>query len=214
MGLVQSQHGHQSVSRRRKKTGAFEICEQLNWQVPDYVFVAVGDGCIYQSLWKGFKEFHRIGLIERLPKLIGVQAEGASPLVQAFAAGTDTAEPIQTKTFADSISVGVPRDQVKALKAVRESKGQFIAVSDDEIKKAIALLAGKAGVLAEPAGATGMAGLMKMAQNSEIKPDENAVVFVTGNGLKDIDGVMQASEQQSVLVDNDIADVAVKLKLV
>ncbi|MCA9731037.1 MAG: threonine synthase [Deferribacteres bacterium] len=197
-----------------KKTGAFEICEQLNWQVPDYVFVAVGDGCIYQSLWKGFKEFHRIGLIERLPKLIGVQAEGASPLVQAFAAGTDTAEPIQTKTFADSISVGVPRDQVKALKAVRESKGQFIAVSDDEIKKAIALLAGKAGVLAEPAGATGMAGLMKMAQNSEIKPDENAVVFVTGNGLKDIDGVMQASEQQSVLVDNDIADVAVKLKLV
>ncbi|KAA3658660.1 MAG: threonine synthase [Calditrichaeota bacterium] len=195
-----------------KKTGAFEICEQLQWQVPDYVFVAVGDGCIYQSLWKGFKEFHQIGLIDRVPKLIGVQAEGASPLVRAFVAGRDTAEPVQTDTFADSIAVGVPRDQVKALKAVRESNGRFIAVDDDEIKKAIALLAGKAGVLAEPAGATGMAGLMKMAQMSEIKSDESAVVLVTGNGLKDIDGVMQASEQQSVLVENDIADVAMKFK--
>lgn len=191
-----------------KKTGAFEICEQLNWQVPDYVFVAVGDGCIFQSLWKGFKEFKQIGLIERTPKLIGVQAEGAAPLVAAFEAGAESAEPVATNTFADSISVGVPRDQVKALKAVRESGGRFIAVSDAEIKKAIATLAGSAGVLAEPAGATSMAGLMNLTQTSFVPSDASAVVLVTGNGLKDIDGVMQASESQAVLVENDLAAVA------
>lgn len=190
-----------------KKTGAFEICEQLNWQVPDYVFVAVGDGCIYQSLWKGFKEFHQIGLIDRTPKIIGVQAEGAAPLVQAFIAGKEITEPVETNTFADSIAVGVPRDQVKALKAVRESGGKFIAVSDAEIKNAISELAGNAGVLAEPAGATGMAGLTKMANNSEIKSYETAVVLVTGNGLKDIDGVMKASTSQAVLVKNDIENI-------
>ncbi len=194
-----------------KKTGAFEICEQLDWQVPDYVFVAVGDGCIFQSLWKGFKEFHRIGLIERTPKLIGVQAEGASPLAQAFAVGANKARPVESSTFADSIAVGVPRDQIKALKAVRECGGQFIAVSDDEIKKAISQLAGKTGVLAEPAGATGMAGLMKMAQNNEIKADETIVVLVTGNGLKDIDGVMQASERQAVLVEKSIARLNIEI---
>jgi threonine synthase len=196
-----------------KKTAALEICEQLNWQVPDFVFVSVGDGCIFQGMWKGFKEFHQVGLIDRLPKMIGVQAEGSAPLVKAFQTGSNKAEPLQPNTIADSISVGVPRDQIKALKAVRESEGEFIAISDQEILDAISNLAKKAGVLAEPAGATAMAGLSRFARQGKIQSQEAAVVMVTGNGLKDIDGLMKAVGQQPVEVENALEDVATKLNL-
>jgi threonine synthase len=196
-----------------KKTTALEICEQLNWQVPDFVFVSVGDGCIFQGMWKGFKEFYHLGLIEKLPKLIGVQAEGSAPLVKAFQTGANSAEPLQPNTIADSISVGIPRDQVKALKAVRESEGGFIAVSDHQILDAISNLAKKTGVLAEPAGAAGMAGLYKFAQQGKISSQQTAVVMVTGNGLKDIDGVMKAVDRQPVKVENALEDVAEKLKI-
>jgi threonine synthase len=196
-----------------KKTAALEICEQLNWQAPDFVFVSVGDGCIFQGMWKGFKEFYQLGLIDRLPKMIGVQAEGSAPLVKAWQTGSDRAEPIQPNTIADSISVGIPRDQVKALKAVRESEGEFIAVSDQEILDAISNLARKAGILAEPAAAAGMAGLYKFAQQGKISSQQTAVVMVTGNGLKDIDGVMKAVDRMPVEVENVLEDVAEKLKI-
>jgi threonine synthase len=194
-----------------KKTGAFEICEQLNWQVPDYVFVAVGDGCILQGTWKGFKEFYEIGLIDRLPKIIGVQAEGASPLVKAWLSGETQAKPIQAKTVADSISVGVPRDQVKALRAVRESEGMFVAVSDEEILSAISILARKVGVLAEPAGATALAGLKKLVEIGVCGEHDRVVVMVTGHGLKDIDGVMKAVAQKPIAVEKTLEDVEEKL---
>ncbi len=194
-----------------KKTGAFEICEQLNWQVPDYVFVAVGDGCILQGTWKGFKEFYELGLIDRLPKVIGVQAEGASPLVKAWLAGDKQAKPMQAQTVADSISVGVPRDQVKALRAVRESGGMFVAVSDDEILAAISTLARKVGVLAEPAGAAALAGLKKLVEQGVCGSRDRAVVMVTGHGLKDIDGVMKAVARKSIAVDKALEDVEEKL---
>jgi len=196
-----------------KKTAALEICEQFNWQVPDFVFVSVGDGCIFQGMSKGFKEFHQLGLIEKLPKMIGVQAEGSAPLVKAFQTGANRAEPLQPSTIADSISVGIPRDQIKALKAVRESEGEFIAVSDQEILDAISNLARKAGVLAEPAGAAAMAGLYKFSQQGKITSQRTAVVMVTGNGLKDIDGVMKAVERRPVEVENTLEDVAEKLNL-
>ena len=196
-----------------KKTAALEICEQLNWQVPDFVFVSVGDGCIFQGMWKGFKESYQFGLIDRLPKMIGVQAEGCAPLVKAFQAGANRAEPLQPNTIADSISVGIPRDQVKALKAVRESEGGFIAVSDHQILDAISNLAKKVGVLAEPAGAAAMAGLYKFAQQGKISSQQTAVVMVTGNGLKDIDGVMKAVDRKLVEVENALEDVAEKLSL-
>ena len=196
-----------------KKTAALEICEQLNWQVPDFVFVSVGDGCIFQGMWKGFKEFHQLGLIDRLPKMIGVQAEGSAPLVKAFQTGASRAEPLQPNTIADSISVGIPRDQVKSLKAVRESEGEFMAVSDQEILKAISNLSKKAGVLAEPAGAAAMAGLSNFARQGKISSKQSAVVMVTGNGLKDIDGVMKAVERQPMEVENALEDVAKILEL-
>lgn len=175
-----------------KKTAALEICEQLTWQPPDKVFVAVGDGCIIGGLWKGFKDLYALGFIERLPQLIGVQAEGSAVLVKAWQEKTEAITPIVPNTIADSISVGMPRDAVKALRAVRQSGGQFVAVSDEEILEAMRILGRNAGVFAEPAGATGFAGLCKLLQQGQIDPEERIVVLVTGNGLKDVQSAIQA----------------------
>lgn len=175
-----------------KKTAALEICEQLAWQPPDKVFVSVGDGCIIGGLWKGFKDLYTLGFIERLPQLIGVQAEGSAVLVKAWQEGTEKITPIVPNTIADSISVGVPRDAIKALRAVRQSGGQFIAVSDEEILEAMRVLGKNAGIFAEPAGATGFAGLRKLLQQGQINPEERIVVLVTGNGLKDVQSAIQA----------------------
>lgn len=195
-----------------KKTAALEACEQLNWEAPDYVFVAVGDGCIFQGMWKGFKELYHLGLIERLPKMIGVQAAGAAPLVQAFGAGEERCRPMSAHTVADSISVGIPRDQIKALKAARESGGRFVAVSDGEILEAISTLAGTVGVFAEPAGATALAGLKKLAGQGLCRPDDRVLVMVTGHGLKDINGVMKAVTSSPIPVENSLDQVAEKIK--
>ncbi|RLG19448.1 threonine synthase, partial [Candidatus Micrarchaeota archaeon] len=116
-----------------KKTAALEIMEQLNWEVPDYVIVPVGDGCIIGGLWKGFQDLYRLGFIDSLPQMIGVQAEGSSPLAEAFFKGENEAKAEKVDTIADSIKVALPRDQVKALKAVRESKGTFVTLTDREI---------------------------------------------------------------------------------
>jgi len=176
-----------------KKTGALEICEQLGWEAPDRVFVAVGDGCIIGGLWKGFKDLLALGFIEKIPKLVGVQAEGAAPLVRAWEEGTEEIEPIIPDTLADSIAVGVPRDRIKALRAVRETNGKFVAVSDEEILEAMRLLAREAAIFAEPAGAAGFAGLVKLARQGEIDPEERIVVLATGNGLKDVDSAIKAT---------------------
>jgi threonine synthase len=194
-----------------KKTAALEICEQLNWQVPDYVFVSVGDGCILQGTWKGFNDFYQLGLIDRLPKMVGVQAEGSAPLVRAWQTDSDRVERIEPKTIADSIAVGVPRDQAKALRAVRESGGEFVAVSDASILEAISTLATEVGVLAEPAGAAGFAGLKHLVESGKIRSAHTAAVLVTGNGLKDIDGVMKAVKRRPQRVKTNLDDVASKL---
>jgi len=174
-----------------KKTAALEVCEQLSWQAPDMVFVSVGDGCIIGGLHKGFKDLLALGFIERLPKLVGVQAEGAAPLVRTWKSGVF--QPIVPHTIADSISVGVPRDRVKALRAVRESGGQYVAVSDEEILEAMRQLGREAAIFAEPAGAAGFAGLVKLAD--EIDPQELIVVLVTGNGLKDVESAIKATKE-------------------
>ena len=175
-----------------KKTAALEICEQLNWQPPDKIFVSVGDGCIIGGLWKGLCDLRALGFIERVPQLIGVQAEGSAVLVKAWQEGTESITPIVPQTIADSISVGVPRDAIKALRAVRQSEGQFVTVSDAEILDAMRILARGAGVFGEPAGVTGFAGLRKLLVQGQISPDQRLVVLVTGNGLKDVQSAIQA----------------------
>jgi len=176
-----------------KKTASLEICEQLDWQVPDKMFVAVGDGCIIGGLWKGLRDLHALGFIERFPQLIGVQAEGSAPLVRAWQEDTEEIIPIIPETIADSISVGIPRDGIKALRAVRESNGMYVAVSDGEILEAMRVLGREAAVFAEPAGATGFAGLLKLLYEGHIDSDERVVVLVTGNGLKDAETAIKAA---------------------
>jgi len=196
-----------------KKTAALEICEQLNFDPPDRVFVSVGDGCIIGGLWKGFCDFKRLGLIDRLPRLFGVQAAGSAPLVRAFEKGEKVAAPLQeARTCADSICVGQPRDHIKALRAVYESKGAMLAVEDDEIRGAMRFLARRAGIFAEPAGATGFAGLRRLVSTGEIDPRERVVVLVTGNGLKDVQTAISAVDRKPLPVDANAGAVRSVLK--
>lgn len=171
-----------------KKTVAFEIAEQCGWDVPDAVVVSVGDGNIIAGVHKGFLDLYRLGWIERIPRLIGVQAEGSSPLVAAWERGesADRMQPVDAHTIADSISAGVPRDRSKALRAVRETGGAFIAVTDEHIIESIPPLARLTGVFAEPAAAAVFAGAQKAVRMGYLQPDERVALLVTGNGLKDI----------------------------
>ncbi len=177
-----------------KKTAAYEIAEQLDWDVPDYVVVGVGDGCIIGGLHKGFADLLELGWIGRMPRLIGVQAEGSSPLYRAWAAGIEAKdmEPVEAHTIADSICAGLPRDRVKAMRAVRETDGAFVSVSDEEILAAIPLLAQTTGVFAEPAGAAPLAGLRRALEDGIIRADARVVILATGSGLKDIAGAMKS----------------------
>ena len=176
-----------------KKTASFEICEQLGWDAPDRIFVSVGDGCIIGGIHKGLKDLMALGWIEKMPKLMGVQAAGSNYLAEAWENGEDvlTKAPIHDQTVADSISAGLPRDRLKAMAAVKETGGAYLTVSDDEILAAIPALARGSGVFAEPAGAAAYAGLVKAVANGMVSPDERIVVLNTGSGLKDVAGAMK-----------------------
>lgn len=169
-----------------KKTAALEICEQLNWEVPDLVFIPVGDGCILSGIWKGFKDLKELGFISHFPQLIGVQSEGSAPLVKAFQKGLREACEQNVSTIADSICVGYPRDQVKAIRAIHQSGGTFISVSDESIIKAIRFLSENSGIFVEPAAATAFAGMQMMLESEKIESKQKVVILLTGSGLKDI----------------------------
>jgi threonine synthase len=167
-----------------KKTVSLEICEQLEWKVPEWVSVSVGDGCTIAGAWKGFREMRRLGLITRTPRLLGVQAAGAAPVTAAFRSGA-TLVPVEPKTMADSIAVGVPRNWKKAVDAVRESGGTMINVTDEEIGEAMRATGRLAGVFAEPAAAAAVAGLARARRTGVLSVRSSALAIVTGNGLKD-----------------------------
>lgn len=175
-----------------KKTVSLEIAEQLDWKMPDFVALSVGDGCTIAGVWKGFKDLYAIGLIDRLPRLISVQAEGCCPLNRAIAENAPW-RPMEENTVADSIAVGVPRNPDKALNAVRESKGVAVNVSDEEIFAAMRLLGRTQGIFGEPAGVTGTAGVKKALELGLISPQSSVVSIVTGNGLKDVAGGIRAA---------------------
>jgi len=180
-----------------KKTAAYEICEQLDWKAPDRIFVSVGDGCIIGSLHKGLKDLLALEWIDKMPKLMGVQAAGSNYMYTAWKNKEDivTKAPINAQTVADSISAGLPRDRIKALAAVNETGGAFICIEDGDILAAIPELARSTGVFAEPAGAAAYAGLVKAVEQQLVSGDDAIVILNTGNGLKDIAGAMQAVEQ-------------------
>ncbi len=191
-----------------KKTVAYEMAEQLGWQVPDVVVLSVGDGNIISGVYKGFKDLHDLGWIDRMPRLIGVQAEGSAACYQVWKSGENpaTMKPINSQTVADSIGADLPRDRVKAVRAVRNTKGAFVTVSDSAILDAIPALAQLTGVFAEPAASASYAGLQAALEQGVISHGERVLVLVTGNGLKDIKSAMRVAGSGN-LVAPDIEEV-------
>lgn len=187
-----------------KKTVSLEIAEQLSWHVPDYVAVSVGDGCTIAGVWKGFKDLYAVGLIDRLPRLISVQAQGTYPINRAVETGKPW-EPMEENTLADSISVGVPRNPDKAISAIKESNGLTVEVTDEQILDAMRTMGRTCGVFGEPAGVTATAGLIKLCAQGKIPRDAEVVSIVTGNGLKDTaNGIKAAGEPIKLAPDMDL----------
>ncbi|MEM3665801.1 MAG: threonine synthase [Candidatus Bathyarchaeia archaeon] len=179
-----------------QKSLAYEICDQLKGKPPDRVVVPVGNAGNISAIWKGFMEFHRLGIITTLPKMIGIQAEGAAPIARAIKNGRNEITPVDNpETIATAIRIGAPVSWKKALKAVRESKGTVEIVTDAEIVEAQKMLARSEGLFVEPASASTVAGLKKMVENGEIDRDEVVVCVATGHGLKDPDIAMEIGEE-------------------
>lgn len=174
-----------------KKTGGHEIAEQLADTPPDWVSISVGDGCCFAGTWKGLREMHQLGVLPRLPRMLGTQAEGAAPLVRALAEGAADIVPVEAHTIADSINVGNPRNPRKALRAARESHGAMVAVSDEAILEVLPRLARASGVFGEPTGVAGLAGIRRARELGIIGADASVVHVVTGSGLKDVRGAMR-----------------------
>lgn len=189
-----------------KKTAGLEIGEQMRDRLPDWVAVSVGDGCTIGGIGKGLREMHELGIIPRVPRLLGVQAEGARPIVDAWCSGKDLV-PTGTSTIADSIAVGTPRNWRRAIREVRDSHGEMIAVDDGAILGAMRLAARSGGVFGEPAGVAGVAGIRKAVEDNIIKSNESVLAVVTGNGLKDIKSAQQAAGKE-YLVEPEIDSVA------
>jgi threonine synthase len=186
--------GYNPYMAEGKKTAAYEICEQMGWQAPDAVFVGVGDGCIISGLHKGFRDLLTLGWIDRMPALMGVQAEGSDFMYRTWTEKADPLDypPIAAHTQADSISAGLPRDRVKASRAVLETGGAWIRVSDERILAAIPQLARNSGIFAEPAAAASLAGLTAAREQGLVGSGTRAVLVVTGSGLKDVDAAITA----------------------
>jgi threonine synthase len=197
--------GYNPFTAEGKKTAALEIWElvaggriQHSAARPLKIFVSVGDGNIISGIHKGFRDLHTIGALESMPRIFGVQAEGSAAVANAFFAGSETIVPVAANTLADSISVDLPRDGVRAVRAATHTGGAYLLVSDAEILAAIAAL-GPAGIFAEPAGATAYAGLLKAIQSGQVAADDPVLVLNTGSGLKDVRAAMQAVQPAPVI---------------
>src|SRR5262245_7277754 len=169
-----------------KKSYAYEMVDQLDGHIPDWVIHPTAGGTGIYAMWKGYREFLALGWIDRAPKLVVAQSEAAAPIVAAFEKGRNDVEPIVAReTVAESIQVGNPVALGwRALKALRESKGSAVALSDEEILEAQALTASLAGVFAEPAGAISVAAAKKLRCAGIIQRDDLVVCNLTGHGLK------------------------------
>jgi threonine synthase len=211
--------GFNPFTAEGKKTAAFEIWEWFTCSIAKMdcasangrriiplgadlsrlkVFVSVGDGNIISGIHKGFRDLLGLGWISGMPRLFGVQTEGSAAIANAYNAGNETIIPVQAKTLADSISVDLPRDGVRAVRAAAQTGGKYILVSDAEILQSIAAM-GKAGLFAEPAGATSYAGLVKAMGEGLVEPGDPILVINTGSGLKDVRAAMQAVKEAPII---------------
>jgi threonine synthase len=176
-----------------KKTASIELCEQLGWKAPDTILVSVGDGNVISGLWKGLRDLLMLGWIDTMPRLLGIQAEGSAACFNAWKAGIERITAVNAQTVADSISTDLPRDGVRAVRAVRETGGAYLTVTDDEILAAIPELARGEAIFCEPAASATYAGLKKAVHQGLLKSDETIVCMLTGNGLKDIASAMKVA---------------------
>ena len=204
--------GYNPFTAEGKKTAALEIWHWWNeaharWHDEfgedlDHpglvVFVSVGDGNIISGIHKGFKDLYQLGWLPRIPRIIGVQAEGSAAISNAFHGNTETITPVSATTLADSISVDLPRDGVRAIRAAKETGGTYVNVADEEILRSIAEL-GRVGVFAEPAGATAYAGLVKAVATGLVGGEDPILVLNTGSGLKDVRAAMQAVQSAPII---------------
>jgi threonine synthase len=179
-----------------QKSLGYEICEQLNYEAPDRLIVPVGNAGNISAIWKGFSEFHQLGLIKKLPKMTGIQAAGSAPIAQAIKNHKDTIIPVaKPETVATAIRIGAPVSWKKAMNAIRDSHGTAETVTDEEILDAQRILARIEGIFVEPASASSIAGLKKLVKNGVINRDERVVCVTTGHGLKDPDTAVNMSEK-------------------
>ena len=201
LGMYCRSTGYNPFTLEGKKTASFEITEQFSavlggagremWTAPDCVFVSVGDGNIIGGVHKGFKELHALGWINRVPRMIGVQAAGSAAIYNAFAARTVDIMAVESHTVADSIAADFPADGLHGLQAATQSDGAYLTVTDDEILTAIPELARLTGVFAEPSCAAAYAGLFKAARSGLVAARERVVLLITGSGLKDVATAMR-----------------------
>ncbi len=177
-----------------KKTGGLEVAEQCTDNPPDWVVCSVGDGCSIAGVYKGLRTMKAVGVIDWTARMLGVQAAGVAPIAQAYHTGKLDRER-GSETYADSISVPVPRNWRKAIKAVRESDGTFVEATDEQIAAAVRATGRLAGIFAEPAAAAAVAGIAVARDQGILNDESNVVAMVTGNGLKDIAGALRAVGQ-------------------
>ena len=186
------------------KTLAYETAEQLGWELPDRVVAPIASGSLFTKVARGFQDFLDAGLLTgEVPVMCGAQADGCSPVAQAFAAGTDVCRPVKPDTIAKSLAIGNPADGPYALELARRSGGGIDAVTDDEIKAGIKLLAETTGIFTETAGGVTTAVLAKLAERGDIDPNERVVVVITGEGLKTLDVVRGTFDTVEIEPDFD-----------
>lgn len=167
------------------KTLGYEVAEQLGWKLPDHIVAPLASGSLFTKIYKGFKEFVEVGLVDdKEVRFSGAQADGCSPIAQAFREGRDFVTPVKPNTIAKSIAIGNPADGMYALEVARKTGGNIESVSDTEIIEGMKLLAETEGIFTETAGGTTIAVLKKLVEAGKINPDETTVVYITGNGLK------------------------------
>lgn len=175
------------------KTLGYEVVEQLGWRLPDHIVAPLASGSLFTKIRKGFDEFMKVGLVEeKHVRFSGAQAEGCSPIAQAFAEGRDFITPVKPNTIAKSIAIGNPADGPYALDIASRTGGSIAAVNDEEIIEGIQLLAETEGVFTETAGGTTIAVLKKLVEQGKIDPSETTVAYITGNGLKTTEAVASA----------------------
>src|SRR5580704_4172358 len=181
------------------KTLAFEIAEQLGFELPDRCVVPIASGSLFTKIAKGFAEWRKLGLVSgELPRMSGAQAEGCAPVASAYAAGQEVCRPVKPNTIAKSLAIGNPADGPYALEEARSSGGSIDAVSDEEIREGIELLAQTTGIFTETAGGVTTAVLAKLAKRGEIDPSERVVLVITGEGLKTLDAVRGRFETHTI----------------